>query len=68
MNGQLYPLRYRIDQSRVLEDVVFQPQFLTQLRFRTDSYAAWLTFMRGPSPEPDPEISGHSVISREVEK
>jgi hypothetical protein len=59
------PLRYRIDTSRILQDVLFQPQLMIQARLSAPAhgYRAWLSLQRAPRPDAEPDASGYVNVA-----
>ena len=57
--GALFPLRYQIDQSRILQDIILQPQLMAQARFKN----SWLSVSRAPAPDPTALTSGFLNVS-----
>lgn len=51
VNGEILPLRYEIDKSRVFQDVIFNPQVMAQGRLKSDLGETWGFLSRAPSPE-----------------
>lgn len=58
--GTLVPIRYRIDMSSVLTDVVLQPQLAAffSADVTENLHTAWI-LQRAPTPEPDLATSGY---------
>lgn len=64
VNGTTIPIRYRIDRSRIWEDVLFRPQAMAQARWRYhESMVAWAFVSYAPRPDPSPETSGYVQVT-----
>jgi hypothetical protein len=64
VNGVLLPLRYRIDDSRLIEDVLFQPQLMAQLAWRGGAgWEGWASVSRAPVPGAQADVSGFVNVS-----
>ncbi|MCM2324031.1 MAG: hypothetical protein NDJ90_12295 [Oligoflexia bacterium] len=58
-DGVRLPIRYELDRSNLLEDVLLQPQLMAQARWKE----TWLTLSRAPAPGPTPDTSGFLRVS-----
>lgn len=66
VDGVTYPLRYRLDSSQLLEDVLLNPQASIQARWRHRTrlpMMTWFHVERSPSPSPRPDTTGYLRVS-----
>lgn len=66
LNGQLIPIRYEIDRSRLWRDVVLQPQLLGQARIGAGRvWQGWVSVARISNPTPTFDTSEYLQIRNE---
>lgn len=64
LNGVNYPLHFAIDQNRILEDVLLQPQLMAHSRWAvSNQYEIWSNVSRNPSPNPAFREDGYLKVS-----
>jgi hypothetical protein len=67
VNGTLLPLSYRVDKSRILKDVILQPQVMLQAGWRwpfgQGSWRSFVSVSRQPVPGPEADASGFLKVS-----
>ncbi|MBL7714940.1 MAG: hypothetical protein JNL01_05690 [Bdellovibrionales bacterium] len=62
--GNLLPLRYRLDDSRIFQDVILNPQLGLNMRAEiTSELTGHYSFQYSPSAEADPTTSGFVSVS-----
>jgi hypothetical protein len=66
IENQYVPLRYKIDQSRVYEDVINNPQMDFTIHFKNwpeKNLKTWLSVRRQPQPNPESEVNGFVQVT-----